>query len=393
MNTLDLFSGIGGFSLGLERAGFKTVAFCEIDPWCRRVLAKHWPGVPIYDDVRNLDAARLRADGIERIDAICGGFPCQDISLAGKGAGLEGERSGLWREYSRLLGELRPRYAIVENVGALRARGLAAVLADLAALGFDAEWHAIPAAAVGAPHLRDRVWIVAAAADPVCGGWGGLSEGRPVREAGQRGPAASGIAADADSLGVRFEPGRGEPEQRAGALLARADGEAGADPDAAGRHCPTCGFTSDRAGAIYCWYCAKAYPNPDGKRRGRQRQPQHRDEQGAPGLEPDGLGARGWRDGSAAANSAGRGSPQLRGLFGRLARSLSAASAPWPRAAEPPLRGVDDGIPAGLDGSGRARLAKLIRAQDRERTKALGNAVVPEIPELIGRALLEGGAA
>jgi len=160
MNVLDLFSGIGGFSLGLERAGFKTVAFCEIDPYCRRVLAKHWPEVPIYDDVRTVSADRLRADGIA-VDVICGGFPCQDISVAGNGAGLAGERSGLWREYARIIGELRPRFVIVENVSALLSRGLGDVLGDLAALGYDTEWHCIPASAVGAPHRRDRVWIVA----------------------------------------------------------------------------------------------------------------------------------------------------------------------------------------------------------------------------------------
>jgi DNA (cytosine-5)-methyltransferase 1 len=159
--VLDLFSGIGGFSLGLERTGgFKTVAFCEIDPFCRRVLAKHWPNVPVYEDVRELTADRLRADGIAP-DVICGGFPCQDISIAGKGAGLAGERSGLWREYARLIGEIRPRYVIVENVAALLGRGLADVLGDLAALGFDAEWHCIPASHVGKPHVRDRVWIAA----------------------------------------------------------------------------------------------------------------------------------------------------------------------------------------------------------------------------------------
>jgi DNA (cytosine-5)-methyltransferase 1 len=160
VNVLDLFSGIGGFSLGLERAGFQTVAFCEIDPFCVRVLNKHWPGVPVYDDVRTLSADRLRADGIE-VDVICGGFPCQDISFAGKGAGLAGERSGLWREYARLVGELRPRYVIVENVSALLARGLGDVLGDLAAFGYDAEWHCIPASAVGAPHRRDRLWVLA----------------------------------------------------------------------------------------------------------------------------------------------------------------------------------------------------------------------------------------
>jgi len=161
MKVLDLFSGIGGFSLGLERTqGFQTVAFCEIEPFCRRVLAKHWPEVPCYDDVRSLTAERLAADGIA-VDAICGGFPCQDISVAGKGAGLAGERSGLWREYARLIGELRPRYVIVENVSALLGRGLDAVLGDLATLRYDAEWHCIPASAVGAPHRRDRIWIVA----------------------------------------------------------------------------------------------------------------------------------------------------------------------------------------------------------------------------------------
>jgi DNA (cytosine-5)-methyltransferase 1 len=158
---LDIFSGIGGFSLGLERSGyFKTVAFCEIEAYPRRVLAKHWPEVPCYDDIRTLSAERLAADGIA-VDAICGGFPCQDISVAGKGAGLAGERSGLWREYARLIGEIRPRIVIVENVSALLSRGLGDVLSDLASLGYDAEWHCIPASAVGAPHRRDRLWVVA----------------------------------------------------------------------------------------------------------------------------------------------------------------------------------------------------------------------------------------
>lgn len=161
LNLLSLFAGIGGFELGLERSGaFKTVAQCEIDPFCRRVLAKHWPDVPRYEDVRTLTAARLAADGIA-IDAICGGFPCQDISYAGPGAGLEGERSGLWYEYARLIGELRPRVVVVENVRALLSRGLDAVLGTLTALGYNAEWETIRASDVGAPHERSRVWIVA----------------------------------------------------------------------------------------------------------------------------------------------------------------------------------------------------------------------------------------
>ena len=158
--VLDLFSGIGGFSLGLERAGMRTVAFCEIEHYPRAVLRKHWPDVPCYDDIRTLTAERLKADGIVP-NVICGGFPCQDISTAGKGAGIDGERSGLWREYARLIGEVRPEFAIVENVAALLGRGLSRVLEDLASLGYDAEWHCIPASYVGAPHRRDRLWIVA----------------------------------------------------------------------------------------------------------------------------------------------------------------------------------------------------------------------------------------
>ena len=162
LKVLDLFSGIlGGFSLGLERTGgFKTVAFCEIEEFPRKVLAKHWPDVPCYHDIRELTGDRLRADGIA-VDVICGGFPCQDISKAGRGAGIDGERSGLWADYARLIGELRPKYVVVENVSALLNRGLDRVLGDLATLGYDAEWHCIPAAAVGAPHIRDRIWIVA----------------------------------------------------------------------------------------------------------------------------------------------------------------------------------------------------------------------------------------
>ncbi len=164
MQVLDLFAGIGGFTLGLERAGFKTVAFCEIEPYAQKVLSKNWPGVPIYDDIRTITADRLVSDGIG-VDVITGGFPCQDISLAGNQAGIEGERSGLWTECARLIGELRPRYAIFENVTNLlngeRGDWFKRVLWDISALGYDAEWHCIPASAVGAHHRRDRVWIVA----------------------------------------------------------------------------------------------------------------------------------------------------------------------------------------------------------------------------------------
>jgi DNA (cytosine-5)-methyltransferase 1 len=184
--VLDLFSGIGGFSLGLERTGgFETVAFCEIEPFPRAVLAKHWPEVPCFEDVRSLNASALAERGIA-VDVICGGFPCQDISIAGAGAGIEGERSGLWSEYARLVGEIRPQFVLVENVSALLSRGLDRVLGELAALGYDAEWHCIPASYVGAPHERDRIWIVAYPHDglgiepqrAICSGRNALGRGR-----------------------------------------------------------------------------------------------------------------------------------------------------------------------------------------------------------------------
>ena len=160
MRVLDLFSGIGGFSLGLERIGMRTVAFCEIEPFCRAVLRRHWPNVPAYDDIRTLTLERLAADGIVA-DVLCGGFPCQDISLAGRMSGIDGGKSGLWAEMLRLIADLRPRYVLVENSPVLRSRGLEAMLREFSAIGYDAEWHCLPLNALDAPHRRDRLWIIA----------------------------------------------------------------------------------------------------------------------------------------------------------------------------------------------------------------------------------------
>jgi DNA (cytosine-5)-methyltransferase 1 len=294
MRVLDLFSGIGGFSLGLERAGMTTVAFCEIEPYCRAVLKKHWPHVPCYEDVRTLTAQRLAADGIA-VDVICGGFPCQDISCAGAGAGIEGERSGLWREYARLIGELRPRYVIVENVSALLGRGLGTVLGDLAALGFDAEWHCIPASAVGAPHRRDRVWIVAYPRGEQHEGDSAALEGQGATEL----PEAP--LAHADSLRAA-QSARGKREGRLGPVLGR---EALADAHA----------------------------------RDQQR----------------------------------RGSPVQMG-WGRFARQA-----------------LEDGVPSGAEWRTEPDVGRVAHGVPSrvDRLGSLGNAVVPQIPEIIGRAIME----
>lgn len=150
----SLFSGIGGFERGAEIAGIETHWACEIEPYNRAVIARHYPNTTIYEDVRDLRHPR-------RVDIISGGFPCQDISLAGRGAGIGGARSGLWAEYARIIGEVRPRYAIIENSPALVFRGLDRVLSDLAALGYDAEWQCLENAHFGFPHARERLYIVA----------------------------------------------------------------------------------------------------------------------------------------------------------------------------------------------------------------------------------------
>ena len=167
--VIDLFSGIGGFSLGLESTGyFETVAFCEIEEFPRKVLKKHWSDVPIYEDVKNVTKERLRTDGViserDRI-VVTGGFPCQDLSVAGHQKGIKGERSGLWGELHRLIGEIRPDYAIIENVPNLlsgdRGRWFSRILTDMAEIGFNVRWYSISAGQLGAPHRRNRVWVLA----------------------------------------------------------------------------------------------------------------------------------------------------------------------------------------------------------------------------------------
>lgn len=288
LRVLDLFSGIGGFSLGLERAGMKTVAFCEIDPYCRAVLRKHWPGVPCHEDITDLEFSAGEAD------VVTGGFPCQDISLAGPGAGIAGSRSGLWRELLRAVRVVRPFYAAVENVAALLGRGMGRVLGDLAEIRYDAEWHCIPAGRLGAPHIRDRV-IILAYADT------------------RRGRADSSGGDDPDGN----DAGRAKTDCLLGALP---------QPDSE-------------------WHLGGAFPShTDGKRR-RQH---YRAQVSVP--------------------------PEITGLAGPV--SHDGWKTPWPRFLADLCR-VDDGVRGGLDKAAFERL---------------GNAVVPQIPEIIGRAIIAAHA-
>ena len=185
MRVLDLFSGIGGFSLGLERAGMETVAFVEIDEYCRKVLRKHWPEVPIYDDIKKVHGVNSHANGdgkselsvnegkgsrelvhgaacpscLPAVDLVCGGFPCQPFSVAGKQRGDKDDRH-LWPEMFRIIQEVRPTWVLGENVAGIIRLGLDEVLSDLESADYQTQTFFIPACAVDAPHRRDRVWIV-----------------------------------------------------------------------------------------------------------------------------------------------------------------------------------------------------------------------------------------
>jgi DNA (cytosine-5)-methyltransferase 1 len=322
----SLFAGIGGFDLGLERAGMKVIWQSEIDPYASAVLKKHWPHVPNHGDIRT-----IRAGSVERPDVLCGGFPCQDISNAGKRAGIDGERSGLWSEYARLIGEIRPRYVIVENVAALLGRGLERVLGDLAALGFDAEWHCIPASAVGAPHRRDRLWIVANASIGRCG----RADGGQVEQQG-RTEIVRASEDDSNSERLRqLQPQRCERDERRRACNVCADVADANEPRLERwlreslREC---------AGECVAW-ASSASPLADDDERGGQ--------------------ARGVQ-GHYEANE-------------EWARRATCRSCWW--RTEPDVGRVAHGIPARVD-----------------RLRCLGNAIVPQIAEIIGRAILKEAA-
>jgi DNA (cytosine-5)-methyltransferase 1 len=302
MNVLDLFSGIGGFSLGLERAGMTTVAFCEVDPWCRRVLAKHWPDVPCFDDVRT-----LKGEDVGSVQLICGGYPCQPFSQAGKREGTDDDRH-LWPEMHRLVASVRPRWVIAENVAGHISMGLDSVLSDLEGEGYTCWPLVIPACAVDAPHRRDRVWIVANAA--VAGGEtrGGHGVGVGYGSCGDEG---------------QLEGSRRQEH------VANAEGER----------------WDGRGWAVSC----------------------------APGSgQKTGHAVRGDQGREAMADAAVAGRKEQRQPIGLAFDGVERGSRWLP---EPGVGRVAHGIPKRVD-----------------RLKGLGNSVVPQIPEMIGRAIMAVGA-
>jgi DNA (cytosine-5)-methyltransferase 1 len=327
----SLFAGIGGFDLGFERAGFKTVWQVEIDPYCQKVLAKNFPEAGRFGDIRECGRHNLKS-----VDVICGGFPCQDISNAGKRAGIEGERSGLWSEMHRIIRELRPAYVLVENVAALLGRGMGVVLGDLAEIGYDAEWEVVSAADMGAPHLRERVWIMAYTTGPRCGQRKSC-EGWPVRN----------------------EARRTQPERRGGEM---ADAESIASNGIREDREERCGMPPGRRGS------QPHMANPTRIQQGRQEQWTQRERVGPSG-EPI----------CALANPECESTGRRGDGFERWQRrqeegTRDGGPGDWSAndwwLIEPNVGRVAHGIPKRVD-----------------RLRGLGNAVVPQIPEMIARRI------
>ena len=337
----SLFSGIGGLDLGLERAGFRVLWQCEANPFCREVLAAHWPGVPCFDSVESVD------ESAPPVEVICGGFPCQPVSVAGHRRGQDDDR-WLWPEMGRIIRVLRPRIVIVENVPGLTVRGMGDVLGDLAQMRYDARWDCIPAAYVGAPHLRYRIFIVAHAQrdglreQPDANPWG-LCAAFPG-DYGTTGPMA-------DPEGLRRTRGAGDGSGGQTTLW-NETGDFATDRGALLAHPAGLGLQGhDDGGGRIEHDCAA---EPDGGRAvcacGHVADPH-----GATGRAEGGTG-------QAVLGPGAVGGPGRRG--GRDGHS-------W--ATEPGMGRVANGVPRRVD-----------------RLKALGNAVVPQVAELVGRRILEG---
>lgn len=396
MRIGSLFSGIGGLELGLEWAGVGHVVWqVERDPFARSVLARHWPDADrSVEDVTIAGAANLAP-----VDLICGGFPCQDISTAGKGAGLAGERSGLWFEYLRIVRELRPRFVVVENVAALLGRGLDTVLGGLAEAGYDAEWFCLRASDVGAPHRRERLFVVAhrvgdgrfqCELEPDAGNVGGGL--RAPRETGATQAVRFAGCCDAERIGA---DGNAQPLAHPVRLAAERWRGAG---DVA---CATAQVEADgerrRASRDAAVDCREAVADADehgceSERRGRlldgERQALGCDADGCSGENVGHTAVKLGRRSAGSAGSAG----DARGA-GCGARAIDM------RRPEPRMGGAPHGLPRRVDrwpaGPGEPqheweapRVAQGVPNR-AARLKALGNAVVPQVAEVVGRVVLE----
>lgn len=200
MKVLHLFAGAGGSHLAGELLGWESVGSVEIEPYCQAVLRHHYPNEVIHGDIRTYSGIPLAG----MVDGVCGGFPCQDISSAGKGAGITGKRSGLWKEFARIIGEIHPRWAFIENSPLLRSRGMEVVLEDLAALGYDAEWSTYRASDIGAPHRRDRLFILASDAASKRLDGGHWAERQPAKVVDEPWVGEAAIDAAARILGMGY---------------------------------------------------------------------------------------------------------------------------------------------------------------------------------------------
>ena len=367
MNHLDLFSGIGGFALGLQRTGgFKTIGFCDFDAKTHPVLKKNFPGVPIYDDVRTLKGA-----DIGTVDIVTGGFPCQDLSVAGKGAGLKGERSGLWYEMHRIIKETRPKWVIAENVAVLRSRGLDEVLGSLAEIGYDAEWHCIPASAVGAPHRRDRIWIVAYPQSLQCDG---SNDNSRISMESEKKPKSGDSCRKKDVAypngSVETNGGQCQDSQGEGNSRGTEQGGSGSD---------------DRQGCIRgsgsSAEDALAHSNGNDRGTGSSTESHQWEARVEPGSSSAGFIERETQPPMAYTSSEGWegrlhrwANPKRKGQLGYLGccSTVDGQSTEDWWASEPSVGRVAHGVPNRVD-----------------RLKQLGNALVPQIVTIIGSAILE----
>ena len=382
LNVLDLFSGIGGFSLGLERAGMTTVAFCEFDDKCRRVLTKNWPGVPQYTDVKTLTGEQLVKDGIETIDLICGGFPCQGFSVAGKRKGIEDDRY-LWPEYFRLVKEVRPTWVFAENVTGIINMALDIVLVDLESEGYACQTFVIPACAVDAPHRRDRVWIVGYSDSSDDRAKRRIQEGSRTESSGS-GQDASVPFANPDHI-ERTEPGsqheRTQESERSGrvrldarAVVGNAAGEGLQVRRRHGRHSgETKNGTrleqkSERRGETLADTSDARLQRTEGKgSTKKERRPGRHSTQRSDDVS-DTYGGR--RSSRVPGQEPGQEGNAREPNDDRHQRNGWTGESNW--SVEPGMGRVVDGFPGRVD-----------------RLKQLGNSVVPQIIEVIGNAILE----